>query len=80
MSRRCIITDGYPGDGSSSSSYCGGDDFANEGAGAKFACVKVVGTIDANARDVYKLFLDNERVQVSQATERGTDSDRGICC
>ncbi|CAM9115160.1 unnamed protein product [Ascophyllum nodosum] len=29
---------------------------------AKFACVKAMGTLDAEASELYKLFLDNERV------------------
>ena len=32
---------------------------------AKFACVKAMGTLDAEASELYKLFLDNERVHVS---------------
>lgn len=35
------------------------------GAAAKFACVKATGTLDADAFELYKLFLDNERVHVS---------------
>ncbi|CAM9907926.1 unnamed protein product [Ectocarpus sp. 12 AP-2014] len=45
---------------SSSSSSSGG--IVDEGAAAKFACVKAMGTLDARASDLYKLFLDNERV------------------
>lgn len=50
-----------------SSGMNGGDnvDVVDEGAAAKFACVKAFGTLDADAREVYKLFLDNERVHVS---------------
>lgn len=36
----------------------------DEGAAAKFACVKAMGTLNADARELYKLFLDNERVHV----------------
>ncbi|CAM9830338.1 unnamed protein product [Ectocarpus sp. 4 AP-2014] len=45
---------------SSSSSSSGG--IVDERAAAKFACVKAMGTLDARASDLYKLFLDNERV------------------
>ncbi|CAB1102757.1 unnamed protein product [Ectocarpus sp. CCAP 1310/34] len=45
---------------SSSSSSSGG--IVDEEAAAKFACVKAMGTLDARASDLYKLFLDNERV------------------
>lgn len=34
------------------------------GAAAKFACVKAMGTLNADASELYKLFLDNERVHV----------------
>lgn len=38
--------------------------FVDAGAAAKFACVKAVGTLDADAVDLYSLFLDNQRVHV----------------
>eukprot|EP00752_Nemacystus_decipiens_P013075 g11564.t1 len=51
------------GDGGISRSSCyEGQSVADQKAAAKFACMKVVGTIDANADDVYELFRDNERV------------------
>eukprot|EP00904_Undaria_pinnatifida_P009544 jgi/Undpi1/571/HiC_scaffold_10.g04035.m1 len=34
----------------------------DEAAAAKFACVKATGTLDAEAAEVFSLFLDNERV------------------
>ena len=37
----------------------------DEAAAAKFACVKATGTLDAEAAEVFSLFLDNERVHVS---------------
>eukprot|EP00903_Cladosiphon_okamuranus_P007169 g6961.t1 len=39
-----------------------GGGVVDEGAAAKFACVKAMGTLDADAGELYKLFLDNERV------------------
>lgn len=44
----------------------------DEGAAAKFACVKAMGTLNADARELYKLFLDNERVHVSAGKKNGT--------
>lgn len=59
-------SDGGISSRTSSTSRCfGGRNVVGEKAAAKFACVKVMGTIDANADDVYKLFQDNERVHVS---------------
>ena len=43
----------------------------DEGAAAKFACVKAMGTLNADARELYKLFLDNERVHVSAGKKKG---------
>ncbi len=64
-----------------SSSCGGGEEFGQEDArGAKFACVKVVGTIDARVGDVYKLFLDNERVQVSGQNGCGNESGVRVWC
>lgn len=60
----CPASDGHGGISGSSSS-CEGQDIDDENAAAKFACVKVMGTIDANVNDVYELFRDNERVHVS---------------
>lgn len=39
-------------------------------AAAKFACVKASGTLDADSSKIYKLFLSNERVHVSEAEAR----------
>lgn len=49
----------------------------DEGAAAKFACVKAMGTLNADANDLYKLFLDNERVHVSAGARDGRGSQGG---
>ncbi len=49
----------------------------DEGAAAKFACVKAMGTLNADANDLYKLFLDNERVHVSSRARDGKRSIAG---
>lgn len=53
----------------SGSSCCEGQK-NDQKAGAKFACLKVMGNIDANADDVYELFRDNERVHVRVPDKR----------
>lgn len=45
---------------------------------AKFACVKAVGTLDADAFELYKLFLDNERVHVRAFLFRPAEANRGL--
>lgn len=50
----------------SASSKKGDRGVVDEAAAAKFACVKATGTLDAEASEVFSLFLDNERVHVSE--------------
>lgn len=45
---------------------------------AKFACVKAVGTLDADAFELYKLFLDNERVHVRALLSRPAEANHGL--
>ncbi|CAN0365472.1 unnamed protein product, partial [Laminaria digitata] len=51
-----------PRSSSSSSSSRSDRGVVDEAAAAKFACVKATGTLDADAGEVFSLFLDNERV------------------